>query len=80
MFAWEEKPSAFKHASERRREMYRRELGERAGLLMRLGHSAAVVKKRLSRTVEWDFDLHARPEHAGEVDAIVDDVFKRNQK
>lgn len=80
MFSWDEKPSAFKHAPERRREMYRREIGERAALLMRLGHPAATIKKRLALTVAWDFDLQARPEHAGEVDAIVDDVFKRNQK
>jgi acyl-CoA reductase-like NAD-dependent aldehyde dehydrogenase len=80
MFTWDEKPSAFKRAPERRREMYRREVAERAALLMRLGHKAAAVKTRLARTVAWDFDLQASPEHAGEVDAIVDDVYKRNQK
>jgi hypothetical protein len=80
MFIWDEKPSAFKRASERRREMYRRELQERAALLMRLGYQAAAVKTRLSRSVAWDFDLQANPEHAGEVDSIVDDVYKRNQK
>jgi len=80
MFTWDEKPSTFKRASERRREMYRREVAERASLLMRLGHKAADVKTRLKKTVAWDFDLQANPEHAGEVDSIVDDVYKRNQK
>jgi hypothetical protein len=35
---------------------------------------------RLKKSVDWDFDLHARPTHAGEVDRIVDEVYKRNQK
>ena len=80
MFTWDDKPSTFKRAPERRREMYRRELTERASLLMRLGHRATDVKARLKKTVAWDFELQANPEHAGEVDSIVDDVYKRNQK
>ena len=80
MFTWDEKPTAYKRAGERRREMYAREIEDRAALLLRLGHRAADVKARLKRTVAWDFDLHGRPEHAAEVDRIVDDVYKRNQK
>jgi hypothetical protein len=80
MFTWDEKPSAYKRAGERRHEMYRKEIEDRAALLMRLGHAASAVKARLKKAVEWDFDLHARPDHAGEVDRIVDEVYKRNQK
>jgi hypothetical protein len=80
MFIWDEKPRLQRSTAERRHEMYRREIEERAGLLLRLGHSAASVKARLQKSVDWDFDLHARPTHAGEVDRIVDEVFKRNQK
>lgn len=80
MFTWDEKPSTFTRAPERRRDMYRRELEERASLLMRLGHDAHAVKTRLKKTVAWDFELQANPEHAGAVDAIVEDVYKRNQK
>lgn len=81
MFAWDDAPSTPRRSTaERRREMYRREITERAGLLMRLGHSAAEVKTRLKKSVDWDFELHDSPEHAGAVDALVDDVYKRNQK
>lgn len=80
MFTWDEKPSSYRHAAERRREMYRREIEERAALLMRLGHPAKSVKTRLKKSVEWDFDLHERPAHAAEVDRIVDEVYKRNHK
>ena len=80
MFSWDDKPSAYKRSAERRREMFKKEVEERAGLLLRLGHQAAAVKARLKRTVAWDFDLQARPDQVGEVDRIVDEVYKRNQK
>ncbi len=80
MFTWDEKPSSYRHATERRREMYRREIEDRAALLMRLGYHAKDVKARLAKSVDWDFDLHDRPAHAAEVDRIVDDVYKRNHK
>lgn len=81
MFIWDERPgSGFRRAGERRREMYRKEIEYRAALLMRLGHKAAAVKSRLKKSVDWDFDLHKSPEHAREVDRIVDEVYKRNQK
>lgn len=81
MFVWDEpKSTSTRTNNERRREMYRREISERAALLMRLGHPAAEVKARLKRSVDWDFALHASPEHADAVDALVDDVYKRNQK
>lgn len=81
MFIWEEKPkTGFRRAKEQRRAMYRKEIEERAALLLRLGYEARDVKARLHKSVDWDFDLQDVPDHAAEVDRIVDDVFKRNQK
>jgi hypothetical protein len=76
MFIWEEKPKT----NEQRRAMYRREIEDRTGLLLRLGYTARDVKARLKKSVAWDFDLQDAPDHASEVDRIVDDVYKRNQK
>jgi hypothetical protein len=80
MFVWEERPHPFARSAERRQQMYRNELEDRAALLMRLGYAAAEVKRRLRARVAWDFELHKKPPHAAEVDKIVDAVFKRNQK
>jgi len=81
MFIWDEKPKTNqRHAKEQRRAMYKKEIEDRAGLLLRLGYQARDVKARLRKTVDWDFDLQDKPDHAGEVDRIVDDVYKRNQK
>jgi hypothetical protein len=81
MFIWDDKPSTnYKSSAERRRAMYRREIEDRAALLMRLGYKAAAVKSRLKKSVDWDFDMNKTPEHAREVERIVDDVYKRNQK
>ncbi len=81
MFIWDEKPrTGFTRAKEQRRAMYRKEIEDRAALLMRLGHKAADVKTRLKKSVDWDFDMHASPDHAGDVERIVDEVYKRNHK
>jgi hypothetical protein len=80
MFTWDDKPRPFARSRERRQEMYKKELEDRAALLMRLGHSQKDVKARLKKSVDWDFDLHDKPQHAGEVDRIVESVYKRNQR
>lgn len=81
MFIWEEKPkTGFRRSTEQRRAMYRKEIEDRAGLLLRLGYKAREVKARLHKSVDWDFDLQDVPDHASEVDRIVDEVYKRNQK
>jgi hypothetical protein len=66
--------------SQRRDEMYRRELEDRAALLFRLGYSSKRTKARLHGNVAWDFELHGRPRHAAEVDKIVDAVYRRGGK
>ena len=81
MFIWDEKPKTdFRRAKEQRRAMYKKEIEDRAALLLRLGYKARDVKARLHKSVDWDFDLHDVPDHASEVDRIVDEVYKRNQK
>ena len=80
MFTWDDKPHPFKRSAERRQQMYKKEIEDRAALLMRLGHSAKDVKARLKKSVDWDFDLQDAPKHADDVDKIVDGVYKRNQR
>lgn len=81
MFIWDDKPStSYRHASARRKETFKKEIEERAALLMRLGYKAKDVKSRLKKSVDWDFDFSKEPDHGSEVDRIVDDVFKRNHK
>ena len=79
MFAWkpvDNRRLAKRHAAERA-EMYRREIGERAALLHRLGFTAPRAKSRIKAEVAWDFELHGSPKHASEVDKIVDQIWKR---
>ena len=76
MFDWLTTPPRRNH-NQRRDEMYRRELEERAALLHRLGYSAKSARARLHANVAWDFELHGRPRHAAEIDKIVDAVYRR---
>ena len=77
LFSWHETPKAAIDNRTRREEMYRRELEDRAQLLFRLGFGAKQCKTRLRQSVAWEFELHDKPKHAGEVDKIVDAVYKR---
>ena len=43
-------------------------------------YQASDVKSRLKKSVGWDFDLQEVPDHADEVDRIVDEVYRRNRK
>jgi hypothetical protein len=80
MFVWpESKPArtTVERNTRNREAMYRRELEDRAALLLRLGRKPADIKARLQANVAWDFELHARPSHAADVDKIVDAVVRR---
>jgi hypothetical protein len=85
MFVWAEDDDAHRHARARlheshrraREAMYRRELEDRAALLLRLGRRPPAIKARLAANVAWDFELHGKPSHAAEVDKIVDAVVRR---
>ena len=63
--------------SDKRHRMYTRELEDRAELLFRLGYPLERARARLRANVDWDFDLHGRPRHAGEIDRIVDVVYRK---
>ena len=80
MFSWWE-AKRVPGSPEKREAMFRRELEERAALLHRLGYSAKQAKHRLRANVEWDFELSQKnkvtPKHLGEVDRIVDSVYRR---
>jgi hypothetical protein len=80
MFVWDERskrtPSA-KQLAARRDEMYRRELEDRAALLLRLGYPAERTKARLHANVRWDFEMRGTARHVGDIDKIVDQVYRR---
>lgn len=66
-----------KRAKARSRDAGRRELRERARILMNLGYSRAEATARCKRTLEWEHDLGPGTSLAKEVDAIVGEVYDR---
>jgi len=64
---------------ERRAEVYRRELEERAALLHRLGYSRSQARARLDANVRWDFEVGGAraPVSPSEIEALVDRIYKR---
>ena len=82
MFVWTEtaRPRGTNARNTAAREaMYRRELEERAALLLRLGNTPAYVKQRLLANVAWDFELAGHADHATEVERIVDGLARRSR-
>lgn len=59
------------------REAARREIRERASLLMRLGRTKKEAAARCRQNLEWDWDLSGKPPLLGEVDGLVDEVYRR---
>jgi hypothetical protein len=58
-------------------DMFRTEVKKRAELLMHLGHSQKNVAARCRDYLSWEFELNGKPPIAGEVDALVGEVFRR---
>lgn len=58
-------------------EMERKEIRERAGILMRLGHPQPDVTARLKQYVAWEFELHGKAAVASEVEDLVAAVYVR---
>ena len=63
--------------AEKRRNMQRNEIRDRARLLRRLGHDQAAATRRIRENLEWEFDNLPRPWVIGELDKIVAAVFKK---
>ncbi len=61
----------------KRDEIYREELEDRACLLYRLGYPAKATKARLRANVAWDFEMHGKFRHEKDIDKIVDAVYRR---
>ncbi len=59
----------------KRHAMLRKEVRERAGLLMRLGHSRQEAAARCRANLEWEFELEELPGVVGEIETLVGEVF-----
>jgi len=71
-------PEPFRERYPRRAaEGFRREIRDRAGILMRLGRSEDQARFRCRRNVDWELELSDRPAFAGEVDSLVKNVYSR---
>lgn len=55
----------------------RREVRERASLLMRLGRSKADAAARCRQNLRWQYELRGESPVLGEVDGLVDEVYGR---
>lgn len=75
-FPWYE-PVRRKPNTQRRDEVLKQELEDRASLLHRLGYSKAQAKARLHANLAWDYELHGKAKQDRDVDKIVDAVYKR---
>ncbi|MBI5494204.1 MAG: hypothetical protein HY904_04200 [Deltaproteobacteria bacterium] len=59
-------------------EMQRREIRDRAGILLRLGYGEAETAARCEAWVNWEFELNGKPAIAAEVKKLVGEVFHRS--
>ena len=76
-FAWQQHPLTDR--PQRREEIYRTELADRAALLARLHFTRKEARARLADNVAWDFEVGAgkAPVTGKEIDAIVDAAYRR---
>ena len=58
-------------------DVQRREVRERAALLMRLGRSKADAVRRCKQNIAWQYDLHGSSNISKEVKRLVDEVYGR---
>ena len=61
-------------------DMYRAEIKQRAELLRHLGYTAKEATARCKENLRWDFDMTGECPIEGEVQKIVQAVFKREKK
>lgn len=62
-----------------RADMHRREIQTRAALLYRLGRPLNEATAAIRRYVEWEFEGLVSPKVQGEIGALVEAVYKRQQ-
>ena len=58
-------------------DMFRQEIKKRASLLLHLGWTQKDATARCKANLSWEFELHGKPPIAGEIDALVGEVFRR---
>ncbi len=58
-------------------EAHRRDVRDRAAILMRLGWSAADARERCRRALEWEHDLAPAPAVLSELDTLIAGVYER---
>jgi len=66
--------------AERALAAQRREIADRATILMHLGLARDQAAARCRQNLVWEFELQARPAVLSEVNKLVADVFKRKAK
>lgn len=62
----------------RAEEMARREVAERAGLLMRLGYGQAEVVSRIKAYLAWEYSEAGKPPVGADLESLVAGVFGRH--
>jgi hypothetical protein len=79
MFVWSEDRRGTTEREKAARElMIRREVEERAAMLLRLGRSPSFVKERIAANLAWDSG-HAPKGIPSDVDKIVDNLVRRQR-
>ncbi len=70
-------PGADAHSAEQAREARRRELRDRAALLMRLGRSQSEVTERLRQNLRWEWEMQPPAPGVDEIADLVAAVYGR---
>jgi hypothetical protein len=70
-------PPAHRSAhNDRRVQMYRHELAQRAGMFYRLGYPPSRALARLVANVDWDFEIGAGGRPAGLTNDDIEEIVK----
>ena len=62
---------------EKRAKMFREEVGRRARILKYLRHDVEEAKVRICAALEWEYELHDRPDWLDEAEGIVEEVYEK---
>lgn len=67
-----------KRCRERATEARKREVRDRAALLMRLGRTKKEAVRRCRQNFDWEWEMHAPCPGMSEVEGLVDEVYRRS--